>query len=188
MRRATASWWGMPLSSSSTATECRKRFQASEFALGLPSAKENTAGMDPLCLLTSTGHPEPNLFRESMLNFYPGTKLHFSTHKIPFHISLIASHAVNSNGDTTLFLAGLFMLSWCWVPSWLQLPWLLLLHSLSPATSEGKEQVKLSNPLLYFSLPLGPGFPAPWMPVRFTCSIIAKGRNKTKLREMQYVS
>lgn len=50
MKRATASWWGMPLSSSSTATECRKRFQASEYALDLPSAKENTAGMDPLCL------------------------------------------------------------------------------------------------------------------------------------------
>lgn len=58
---------------------------------------------------------EPRLFRDSrgnicILNFYPGTIIHFQTHKIPSQINLVTSDAVNSNGDIMLFPAGLYAL------------------------------------------------------------------------------
>lgn len=96
---------------------------------------------------------ESRLFRDSrgnicMLNFYPGTIIHFQTHKIPSQMNVVTSGAVNSNGDIMLFPAGLSMLSWCWVPSCLQLLWLLPLYSLSPLRSEAKGKVKLPNLLV----------------------------------------
>lgn len=80
---------------------------------------------------------------------------------------------------------GLPTLSWCWFPCWLQLPWSLLLHS-SPAAWGRKEQVKLSNPLVFF-LPLQPGIPAPWR-LRMVYSEVSLFRKEVQLSWERYTA